>query len=129
MTQQELINKYPKIFNLTQTHRVNWGIPEAWVPLVDELCLQIQTYCDEHPEYEQVCCEQMKEKFGGLRFYTNPTSQEVYDLIHKYEKQSYEICQECGCSHNERGLFRTTGWIRILCKDCAITLNKEIHED
>ena len=61
---------------------------------------------------KEVC--QVKEKFGGLRFYINGASTEVHDIISKYEKLSYEICEECG----DPGEIRQGGWIRTLCNEC-----------
>jgi hypothetical protein len=54
---------------------------------------------------------QSKEKFGGLRFYTNGVPEEVNDIISKYTKLSVETCEECG----EPGELRQGGWIRTLC--------------
>jgi len=62
---------------------------------------------------KEVC--QVKEKFGGLRFYINGASSEVHDIIHKYENMSYKICEDCG----EPGKERTGGWIRTLCDNCC----------
>jgi hypothetical protein len=58
---------------------------------------------------KEVC--QVKEKFGGLRFYINGATREVHDIMSKYESMSYEICEECG----EPGEERPGGWIRTLC--------------
>ena len=58
---------------------------------------------------KEVC--QVKEKFGGLRFYINGASREVHDIIHKYEELSFEICEQCG----EPGEVRGGGWIQTLC--------------
>jgi len=50
---------------------------------------------------------QVKEKFGGLRFYVGSVSDEVYDIISRYEKLSYETCETCG----EAGELRQDcGW-------------------
>ena len=125
MTQQELYLKYPKIFDLSFTHRVSWGIPETWVPLVDSLCHEIQEYCDTH-DCEQVRCVQVKEKFGALRFYVDSAVEDVYNMIRQAEEKSYDLCQECGSTEN---LVRTKGWIKILCKPCSIKLDKEVYED
>jgi len=54
---------------------------------------------------------QVKEKFGGLRFYTNSAPNEVHDLISEYEKKSYKTCEECG----EPGDVRSGSWVRTLC--------------
>lgn len=61
---------------------------------------------------KEVC--QVKEKFGGLRWYINGASKEVHHIIHKYEALSYETCEDCG----EPGKERQGGWIRTLCDEC-----------
>ncbi len=57
---------------------------------------------------------QIKEKFGGLRFYINEASDEMYDRISQAEKDSYETCEETGQS----GKLRTDlGWWTTLCDE------------
>lgn len=58
---------------------------------------------------------QVKEKFGGLRFYTNSAPEGGYDIINKYEALSQETCEICG----EKGKLRDTGWMRTLCDEHA----------
>lgn len=64
---------------------------------------------------KQVC--QVKEKFGGLRFYINDASEEVHKIISEHETLSYKICEQCG----EPGEKRSGGWIRTLCDTCHQT--------
>lgn len=70
-------------------------------------------FCDRyeatHPKASQV-----KEKFGGLRFYMTCGTGEIFDLIDGAEALSYETCEECGSP----GESRDTGWIRTLCDLC-----------
>ena len=54
---------------------------------------------------------QIKEKFGGLRFYVDGATDEQYKLINAAEDKSYEICEVCG----EVGIVRKGGWVRTLC--------------
>lgn len=55
---------------------------------------------------------QVKEKFGGLRFYINSGSEEIWNIISKYETLSYKTCETCG----ETGELRNDlGWWRTLC--------------
>lgn len=65
---------------------------------------------------KEVC--QVKEKFGGLRWYINGASKEVHDIISKYENMSYQTCEDCGSP----GKPRNGGWIKTLCDNC----NEEI---
>ena len=58
---------------------------------------------------------QIKEKFGGLRFYVECASNEVYDIINKYENMSYDICISCG----QDAKYTTRGWICPYCEECV----------
>ena len=59
---------------------------------------------------KQTC--QVKEKFGGLRFYINAGSDEIHNRIMQTEKESYTVCEKCG----EDGEIRTDiGWYSTLC--------------
>ncbi len=61
---------------------------------------------------------QIKEKFGGLRFYVASATKEVYDIINKYEKLSFGICIDCG----KDAKYLTRGWILPYCEDCIQTI-------
>jgi hypothetical protein len=128
ITTEELIQKYPKIFQDYEGNpgRVNWyGVPDGWLPVVDKLCGAMQDYIDNTTRYtkdgpkkpEQVTCAQMKEKFGGLRFYTNGNDDEVEGMIRMAEYMCEHTCQDCG---SEQDLGQTTGWVSTLCRNCAI---------
>lgn len=72
---------------------------------------------------KEVC--QIKEKFGGLRFYINDGSKEIHDRIEQAESESYKICEECG-TREEIG--KTRGWITTCCESCATKLFKNKPE-
>jgi hypothetical protein len=55
-----------------------------------------------------------KEKFGGLRFYINSGSDEIFKRISEAEKLCYTVCEKCG----EPGELRTDiGWVLTLCDE------------
>lgn len=57
---------------------------------------------------------QVKEKFGGLRFYVVNGSDEIYNRITDAEKESYKTCEKCG----EKGELRNDiGWYLTLCEN------------
>ena len=62
---------------------------------------------------KEIC--QVKEKFGGLRFYINSGSEEIWQRIHLAESASYITCETCG----ELGEARGGGWIQTLCDEHA----------
>ena len=54
---------------------------------------------------------QVKEKFGGLRFYVNGAIDKHWNYISFAESMSYRTCEECGAP----GKRYTDGWHRTLC--------------
>lgn len=66
-------------------------------------------YISDHPKAAQV-----KEKFGGLRFYMTHGNDEIFSLISEAESKSYKTCEECG----EPGDQKDTGWVKTLCDSC-----------
>ena len=73
----------------------------------------------EKEEYEtiaQVTVDQVKEKFGSLRFYYSGGDDTIHGMVWLAEHMSYSICEICGSTKN---IGRTTGWIKTLCEDCA----------
>ena len=59
---------------------------------------------------KQIC--QVKEKFGGLRFYINSGSDEIHKRIIEAERKSHKVCEKCG----EPGKSISGGWIVTLCE-------------
>ena len=63
---------------------------------------------------------QIKEKFGGLRFYAGQCTDEMYDRIREAEKQSLKTCMNCG----KPGAPTGPGWILTLCEEHKVKLGK-----
>lgn len=59
----------------------------------------------------QVVVEQVKEKFGTLRFYYRGGDDYVDGVVRMAEEMSAVTCEECGAP----GRSRRGGWIRTLC--------------
>lgn len=127
MTQEQLLQKYPKIFKpyAGNPFNVNWsGLPDGWINIVDKLCGSIQDYVDntydwingEKEAKGQVRCSTMKEKYGGLRFYTDSGDDCVEGMIRMAEFLCENTCQDCG---SEENIGKTKGWIYTICKSCA----------
>lgn len=60
---------------------------------------------------ERVVVAQIKEKFGGLRFYYDGGDDYVAGLVSMAESWAGKTCEECG----SLGHSRSGGWIRTLC--------------
>ena len=84
-----------------------FGVDNGWLGLIKTLIEKsIEAGWDKQTT-------QVKEKFGGLRFYINGAPNEVHNLISEAESASQEICEVCG----NLGKLQTTGWWRTLCKE------------
>lgn len=91
-----------------------WGkylsISEGWYEVVFQLDRDIAAL---DPDYT---IAQVKEKFGGLRYYIDNINPAVSDaanrLIAEAEAKVSTMCEECG----QPGVLRTDiGWYRTLC--------------
>ena len=90
-------------------------------PLADALAevgpgwAKLVTKCYNACAENGVDISQIKEKFGGLRFYVCSAPVHVFDIIDTAEDESYSVCEQCG----KPGQPRTDrGWIKTLCSDC-----------
>ena len=131
--EKQLFDKYPEIFRdkdkpMNETCMC-WGIDtggDGWYNLLDELLARIKFMCDSFGV--KIIADQVKSKYGGLRFYNHGTSNEtlsretnrqIHDvidaLINEAESRSYKTCEECG------DWAKTTtigGWVYTLCDKC-----------
>jgi hypothetical protein len=130
MTQKELIQKYPKIF-LSGEVDPRYPFPmfgiecgSGWYPLISILCNSIQSSIDQelkyYPEKEthQVHAVQVKEKFGGLRFYVDSATDDQNAWISFAEDLSYHICEDCGILSETPLLKSDYGWYSSICPEC-----------
>ena len=77
---------------------------------IDQILREELRLVDE--EIKQVFAVQVKEKFGGLRFYINVGDDYINGAIMMAENMSYHICEECGAPGEPAG----PGWILTLCE-------------
>lgn len=92
----------------------------GWATLLDTLCRRLNAILEEVPG-ASLTVEQVKEKFGGLRFYYTgqgvnaEQSKAIDEAIELAEGASEHICQRCGSPDAEQ---RASGWIQTLCETC-----------
>lgn len=102
--------KYPKM--LSEGYG-GFAIGKGWYQIVDSLCNQIQNYLNWQKEVPQVIVTQIKEKFGGLRFYYNGGDEKIDGMVRMAEEWAEHTCEECGKPGHER----SGGWIKTLCDE------------
>jgi len=131
----KLVEKYPKIFKMVgskpEESCMAWGLAvgDGWYWLIDRLCDELQN--DIHANGQnQVVAAQVKEKFGGLRFYINDGvnggTERQHGAINFAENLSYYICETCGTTENVT--TAGPGWIKSLCHPCREKHNEQMEE-
>lgn len=119
--QQKLFDKYPKIFadkdKSIQETAMCWGIEcgDGWYRLLDSLCDCIQQYID-YNDTSQIVASQVKEKYGGLRFYYDGGDELIDGMVWLAEHDSYNTCEQCGSTANVKQ--SEGGWIETRCDKC-----------
>jgi len=118
-----LLEKYPNLYRQYYLSMRDtcmcWGFEcrDGWFNIIDDLSKKIT---ETDPDVQAA---QVKEKFGGLRFYIDGGSEEVRKLIDEAEEESYKTCEKCGTKEN---VSQTkTGWIFTLCAKCEEERNRK----
>ena len=115
--EKRMEEKYPKMFSHPYG---GFAIGPGWWPIIESLCANIQSHTDwwnknreTRPVVEQVVVDQIKEKFGGLRFYYEGGDDKIQGMVRMAEAWADHHCEECG----KPGKSRNTGWIKTLCDE------------
>jgi hypothetical protein len=104
----KIANRWPGWFDLTGDPRrtlmcFGFAHGDGWFDLVWRLCEQIEQVVDKDQPFEVL---QVKEKLGGLRFYTTDSNDAVHGLICAAGEESVHICEVCG----QPGTWDGEGW-------------------
>lgn len=111
-----LCEKYPKIFVNRHKPKTEtamcWGFEcgDGWFNLIDNLCTSIQNHID-YNHAPQVVADQVKEKFGSLRFYYSGGDDIIRGMVWFAENVSGKTCEVCGAPGKTRG----KGWYYTSC--------------
>ena len=85
----------------------------GWLPLIEVLDRQLRRL---DPDYR---IAQVKEKFGGLRYYYDGVSTEgMAHAIDEAEKEAYRTCEVCGAPGTNANVCN---WTLTLCHQCYLT--------
>lgn len=104
------------------------SIDDGWQHIIDKLSNTIYSHYKfliqrgEAAEYPTVA--QIKEKFGGLRFYYDGGDEYISGMVRMAESWAGNTCEECGVP----GELRMGGWIRTLCDHHEAERQRKINE-
>ena len=126
----KLVNRFPfyrGYFKTMQETAMCWGFPgDGWYNIIRKLSFQIEKHLAKLPpltpqdamtaQAEPFEVMQVKEKFGGLRYYTNWEDDYITQKIREAEGMAYKTCEDCG---QPGKLMSPRGWMFVACKICA----------
>ena len=129
-----LCEKYPKMMvnrnkNMQETCMC-WGFEcgDGWYNILNQLMGNIQHHIDWKNRKEevvaQVTLDQVKEKFGTLRFYYSGGDDAIDGMVRMAESMSSVTCEECSAPAQTHG----PGWIRTICEPCETKRETERAE-
>jgi hypothetical protein len=101
----------------TNPYQYAFAVGDGWYKLIYELVHDIRINDLKKGDWITKAT-QVKEKFGGLRFYVTGTSDKNWALIRNAEQKSYAVCEETG-SEVEVGTWNN-GWVRTMCRKEAL---------
>lgn len=127
---ERMEKSYPKMY---AGKYGGFAVGKGWYPIIERLSSNIQQHLEwknrESQVVPQVVVEQIKEKFGGLRFYYQGGDDEVSGMVRMAEAWADIACEECGGI----GKRRSGGWIRTLCdvheKERQIRIEEQARKD
>ena len=107
-----MLERFPKMFAEPYG---GFCVDEGWWPILESLCGQIQHHLDWKNRQSEVVVQvkvaQIKEKFGGLRFYYDGGDDAIDGMVRMAESWAAHSCETCGAP----GKSRDGGWIKTLC--------------
>jgi hypothetical protein len=124
-----LMQKYPSVFKNSDLN-VEYSLPSGWFKIMDDLCSELSVILDKERKINPETTDtplfvplQIKEKFGGIRFYyminteNNDLVRTVQRLIDSAEDKSYTVCEVTG----KPGELCKNGWhFKTLCEEVRI---------
>jgi len=119
LTYEDVAKDYPKVFQAGRP-RCGMGVGRGWEALIRELCQGIEDLLPAESDFKVA---QVKEKFGGLRFYVEPNTlpeelnHEINKLISWIESRTFGACEQCGAPGEPKPGGSRYGWVKTFCKE------------
>ena len=139
LTKEEQMAQLGGIYDLYGAFGLDIG--NGWFQIIHDMCAEITKVYQTEGEEVDLVVDQVKEKFGTLRFYYHPKGhdvifhafdfldggpslqvrpgtsnlyQKVAEIVKKYEEMSGHVCEVCGKPGSLRNDLR---WVLTLCEE------------
>lgn len=109
MSRHKLLEKYD-----VADPECGFDLPPGWESLVDKLMADLISLGWDKD------LGQVKEKFGGLRFYIGAADTDIHMRISEAENESFKICPACG-STDQVSRVQSSSYIEYACQKCKET--------
>ena len=143
----EQLEEYGRISNLYDAFGCDFA--DGWFEVIRGLCRDITEAYGKAGLPVDIVVDQVKGKFGTLRFYYHPDGhdpgihafdslsdgqsiriipdvselhKEVAKIVHKWEKEYGNVCEKCGAAGELR---KDLSWVLTLCDSCYARLRKK----
>jgi hypothetical protein len=120
--EQAVFQRWPEWFRDKGDERLSgmglgFCCDDGWYDIIYGLCERLEPMVaalgDRASEFQVV---RVKEKFGGLRFYTDGSNDEIDAVIDSASELTVLTCEICGNPGNREE--DATGWWKTLCATC-----------
>lgn len=115
--QKDFPQLYKNLYGDPRQTCMAWGFAhgEGWYNIIREASEKITEVINKMPEEKQALfyADQVKEKFGTLRFYMSSYNEEIEKIIDEAERKSAITCDECG----RPGTLGGKGWLATRCEE------------
>lgn len=121
---QKLLNDFPGLYRPSDGffNEYVFQCDDGWFQLIYDLSSEITAAAKNKVEVPFPMVMQVKEKFGGLRFYVNSNKLNIDAAIEKAEEKSLITCEKCGSP----GKIRSGSWSRVRCEPCDLEDQKDL---
>lgn len=118
---KQLTTSFPNLYRTAEAGgetlpRIGFECGDGWFNIIYNLSRNLEQMINDIPVKSRKCFQvmQVKEKFGGLRFYIGSGTEAMFKLIDQAEQESLRICEICGKSGE---LISMQGWYMTRCEE------------
>lgn len=121
--QDKLVSYFPSLYiekswdSFYSPMAFGFCVGDGWFDIIWNLSTKIDSIIKGLPENERHLHRvvQVKEKFGGLRFYMSVNHVEIEKAIDEATRLSLITCEKCG---KPGKMDSNGGWFQTICNEC-----------